>query len=506
LPHPHLDASAGHIAPIVMTATLDNRPIPVHENHVAARHGAGRRMWAEAMGLARHNPADRSILPSGSTMSQRIFFDGLNLSLRRGTGIATYTRILTRAAHELGHEVGVVYSTPFTPSKDPLLREIAFFDEKRPEMSGKRKLTLRRALNHAIDQTRYHLPVRPLPVELTGAVVARQFKRTLAAHDRVFVARNLFANAQTYFSRTKEFVNLAFEPRPDILHCTYPMPLRVKAARNVYTIHDLVPLRLPFTTADNKRKLFRLLKKIAREADHIVTVSENSRRDIMELLGVEEKRITNTYQTVEFPPELLERPAAVVANQLEATFGLGFQDYLLFFGALEPKKNVRRLIDAYLISGVDVPLVLVLAGGWQNEAETRLLAEQDGAKEGTNGPRHRIYRLDYVNFAALVTLIRGARAVVFPSLYEGFGLPVLEAMMLGTPVVASHESSIPEIAGDAALLVDPYDSEQIARAITTIVNDGDLRAELSQRGPTQAAKFSVDRYRERVEALYDSLR
>jgi glycosyltransferase involved in cell wall biosynthesis len=463
-------------------------------------------MWAEAMGLARHNPADRSILPSGSTMSQRIFFDGLNLSLRRGTGIATYTRILTQAAHELGHEVGVVYSTPFTPSKDPLLREIAFFDEKRPEMSGKRKLTLRRALNHAIDQTRYHLPVKPLPVELTGAVVARQFKRTLATHDRVFVARNLFANAQTYFSRTKEFVNLAFEPRPDILHCTYPMPLRVKAARNVYTIHDLVPLRLPFTTADNKRKLFRLLKKIAREADHIVTVSENSRRDIMELLGVEEKRITNTYQTVEFPPELIKRPAAVVANQLEATFGLGFQEYLLFFGALEPKKNVRRLIDAYLISGVDVPLVLVLAGGWQNEAETRLLAERDETKQHSNGSCHRILRLDYVSFAALVTLIRGARAVVFPSLYEGFGLPVLEAMMLGTPVVASRESSVPEIAGDAALLVDPYDTEQIARAITTIVEDSDLRGELSRRGPARAAKFSVDRYRERVKALYDSLR
>src|ERR1700756_4934827 len=274
------------------------------------------------MGSARHNLIDRSTLPSGSTMSQRIFFDGLNLSLRRGTGIATYTRILTRAAHELGHEVGVLYSTPFTPAKDRLLREIAFFDEKRPEMSGKRKLTLRRALNHAIDQTRYHLPVKPLPVELTGAVVARQFKRTLATHDRLFVARNLFANAQTYFSRTKAFVNLAFEPRPDVLHCTYPLPLRVRSARNVYTIHDLVPLRLPFTTQDNKRQLFRLLQKIAREADHIVTVSENSKRDIIELLGVEEERITNTYQTVVFPQEWLERPLTGIANQLETTFGL----------------------------------------------------------------------------------------------------------------------------------------------------------------------------------------
>lgn len=439
-------------------------------------------------------------------MSQRIIFDGLNLALTRGTGIATYTRMLTHTAHDLGHEVGVVYSTSFTPAKNPLLREIAFFDEKRPAMSGKRKLTLRRILNHAVDQTRYHLPVKPLPVEITGAVVARQFKRNLAAHDRVFVSRNLFANARTYFSRTKAFVNLAFDPRPDILHCTYPLPLRVRSACNVYTIHDLVPLRLPFTTQDNKRQLFQLLKKISREADHIVTVSENSKRDIIELLGVEERRISNTYQTVDFPAEWIERPMAAVSSQLEGTFGLELHEYLLFYGALEPKKNVRRLIDAYLISGVDVPLVLVVAGGWQNEAEARLLAQQSDGEGGAKRPRRRIERLDYVSFPTLVTLIRGARAVVFPSLYEGFGLPVLEAMALGTPVVASRESSLPEIAGDAAILVDPYDTDQIARGITTIVNDGDLRAELSRRGRVQAAKFSVERYRERVAAVYASLR
>src|ERR1700759_2788041 len=112
--------------------------------------------------------------------SRRIIFDGLNLSLPRGTGIATYTRMLTRAAHDLGHEVGVLYSTPFTPAKDRLLRESAVFDEKRASIAGKGKLTLRRSLTQAVDQTRYPLPVKPLPVELSGAVVARQFKNTLS--------------------------------------------------------------------------------------------------------------------------------------------------------------------------------------------------------------------------------------------------------------------------------------------------------------------------------------
>jgi len=439
-------------------------------------------------------------------MPHRIFYDGLNLSLPRGTGIATYTRMLVHAAHDLGHEVGVAYSTPFAPAKDPLLREIAFFDEKRAANPARRKLTPRRLLNHTIDQTLYHLPVKPRPVALSGAVVAAQFKATLADHDRIFVARNLFENAQRFFARTKAFVNLVFEPLPDILHCTYPLPLRVRSACNVYTIHDLVPLRLPFTTLDNKRQTFRLLKKIAAEADHIVTVSENSKRDIIKLLGVDEARISNTYQAVNFPREYVELPEAAVADYLEGSFGLEPGRYLLFYGALEPKKNVGRLIDAYLLSGVDMPLVLVTSGGWQNEAETRLLAEHSQSKRAGARPHRGIHRLDYVSFPALVTLIRGACAVVFPSLYEGFGLPVLEAMVLGTPVVASNTSSLPEIAGDAALLVDPYETGEIARAITTIVNDGDQRADLSRRGRTQAAKFSVDRYRQRVEALYASLR
>jgi len=440
-------------------------------------------------------------------MSQRIIFDGLNLALEEGTGVATYARMLTRVARDLGHQVGVVYGSPQAPSRNPLLREIAFFDEKR---AIKRSRSAE-VLDYIFDCIRYHLPVRPTPVEVSGVVVTRQFDETLPALDSLFVTRNLFANANGHFRRTKAFVDLDFYPRPDIFHCTYQLPLRSKSACNIYTIHDLVPLRLPFTTLDNKRRTFRLLRMIAAKADHIVTVSENSKRDIIELLSIDEKKVTNTYQAVAFPKEDLERSEETIAEQLSGSFGLDFRQYLLFFGALEPKKNVGRLIEAYLASGVSVPLVLVAGGGWHNEAETTLIEELRDSEPRPierNTPRlkRRIRRFRYVRPSFLVTLIRGARAVVFPSLYEGFGLPVLEAMLLGTPVVTSRESSLPEIAGDAALLVDPYDTDDIARAITTIVNDTDLRAELARRGRQQAAKFSVERYRERIAALYASLR
>jgi glycosyltransferase involved in cell wall biosynthesis len=435
-----------------------------------------------------------------------IIFDGFNLALEEGTGVATYARVLTRVAHELGHKVGIIYGSPHAPSRNPVLREIGFFDEQR----ATKKSLPREMLNYVADQFRYYLPVKPKPVELSGVVVTRQFDDIIPSHDDIFVTRNLFVNAERHFALSKTFVDLAFDPRPDIFHCTYPLPLRTKSACNVYTIHDLVPLRLPYTTLDNKRKMFRLLKEIAADADHIITVSENSKRDIISLLGVDEKRVTNTYQAVSFAKEDVERTEADIAEQLAGSFGLELHEYLLFFGAMEPKKNVGRLIEAYLASGVDVPLVLVAAEGWQNKQESILLEEVSGNEPlstATNRARvkRRVRRFRYMRPSSLVTLIRGARAVVFPSLYEGFGLPVLEAMVLGTPVVTSRESSLPEIAGEAALLVDPYNADDIARAITVIVNDADLRAELSHQGRVQAAKFSVERYRERVQTLYAAL-
>jgi glycosyltransferase involved in cell wall biosynthesis len=434
-------------------------------------------------------------------MSRRIYFDGLNLSLERGTGIATYTRILAQVARDLGHEIGVVYSSPTRPAKNPLMREIAFFDSRDAAPVAYPK----EVWDAVCDLLRAPLGVQPSAVNLTGTVITDQFQGRLPLHDHLFVARNLFANARRYFSWTGQFLDLAFETAPDILHCTYQLPLRVKRACNVYTIHDLVPLRLPYTTLDNKRQTYRLLRKIAAEADHIVTVSENSKRDIVQLLGVPEERVTNTYEAAEFPRELVERPEDLVAEQLSGSYRLDLQDYLLFYGALEPKKNVGRLIDAFMLSAVDIPLVITGPVGWGNQTEVKMLEELRAEERARPHGSRRVYYFEYVSLPMLVTLIRGARAVLFPSLYEGFGLPVLEAMLLGTPVVTSRASSLPEIAGDAALYVNPYDVDDIARAIKTISADEGLRKELSRRGRVQAQQFSVARYRERVAALYERI-
>ncbi|HEX3864983.1 MAG TPA: glycosyltransferase family 1 protein [Stellaceae bacterium] len=434
-------------------------------------------------------------------MSRRIYFDGLNLSLERGTGIATYTRMLANIVRDLGHAMGVVYSAPQRPAKNALMREIAFFDT-RDAIALRHSKEVWQAIG---DQIRTPFGIAPTPVNLTGTVITDQFRGRLPLHDHMFITRNLFANARRYFSWSSQFTELTFDTPPDIFHCTYQMPIRAKRARNIYTIHDLVPLRLPYTTLDNKRLTFQLLRKIAAEADHIVTVSENSKRDIVDLLKVPEDRVTNTYEAVEFPQELVDRPPELIAEQLHGSYRLEMGNYLLFYGALEPKKNVARLLDAYMLSAIDMPLVITGAGGWGNQAENRLLAEMRAEEKSDSTARRRLYQFEYVSRSMLVTLIQGARAVLFPSLYEGFGLPVLEAMQLGTPVVTSRTSSLPEIAGDAALYVDPYDVNSIINAIKTITADGDLRRELVQRGRTQAELFSMARYRQRVAALYDKL-
>ncbi len=179
------------------------------------------------------------------------------------------------------------------------------------------------------------------------------------------------------------------------------------------------------------------------------------------------------------------------------------------FGAFEPKKNIRMLIDSYLASGVRLPLVLVMGSGWGNEREAKLLNDQQ-VREAESSRRHtpvrrHLIRFEYVTRSMLVTLIRGARSVLFPSLYEGFGLPVLESMALGTPVLTSNTSSLPEVAGAAAVQVDPYDRAAISSAIRMLAEDDALCQELSVKGLAQASLFSPERYKERINDLYNKL-
>lgn len=431
----------------------------------------------------------------------KILIDGFNLGLEKGTGVATYARNLSYCLHDLGHEVGVLYGGRAAPGTSDLMKEIAFFDNNAGDIP--RWLRNLRAAHEVLYAPLGYEATR---VPITGTVIADTFKSRLPYFDSIWNSQEVFRRANNAFSLLRRMGRVYSSYRPDITHWTYPLPLFIKGAKNVYTLHDLVPLRLPYTTLDNKRRYLRLCRSIAKRADHIVTVSETSRTDIIELLGVSSERVTNTYQAVSIPAKFKDKPLEVVKREVEGTFGLCFREYFLFFGSIEPKKNIGRLIEAYLGSDVETPLVIVGAQAWKSEQELRLLYEDHIRSLIRVGHetrvKRRVVQLDYAPFPLLVSLIRGAKATLFPSLYEGFGLPVLESMMLGTPVMSSNVSSIPEVVGDAACLVDPYDTRQMAEAIRTLDSDEGFRADLSDKGRKQAQRFDDVAYQKRVEEVY----
>lgn len=446
--------------------------------------------------------------PSGGTPSRRetILYEAHNLTLRGGTGVATYARALAQAACRLGYGVDGLFGVERGLARgDDRLNEVLAFDA----IDDDEWLT---PLEVAWRNIRYPFNalggLRPVELPRSGLVVGPAAD-ALRPFRRVFAATQLIDVSMAHFKIYGRPAQLRLPDRPAIFHATHPVPLAVKGCPNIYTIHDLVPLRLPHTTLDNKKYFYRLLTALARTADHIVTVSEYSRRDIIEHLGIDERRVTNTYQAVDIPPHLTARRDNEVADDLAKLFGLEFGGYFLFYGAIEPKKNVSRLIDAYAASGSKLPLILAGGGGWQNRTELRKIRDDRFVNFRIDGDivrrQRQVRRLEYLPGDQLITLIRGARALLFPSIYEGFGLPVIEAMALGTPVVTSNVSSLPEVAGDAALLVDPYSVDDIARAIRSIEADADLRGALAQRGRKQAKKFSPSAYDERLRQLYEKL-
>jgi glycosyltransferase involved in cell wall biosynthesis len=434
-------------------------------------------------------------------MAATIMIDGYNLDLDKGTGVATYARNLSYEVHNLGYRTEVLYGKRASRSKDPLLREVSFFDPDTSERNG-----LLYDIGYALADP-FGLDAKEVPV--TGTVITKQFTSRMPYFDKIWNSPEAFRKANTRFHAFSMFHKVKNISIPDIAHWTYPIPMYMPNTLNIYTMHDLVPLRLPFTTLDMKKSYLGLMRQLVKRADKIVTVSESSRRDIIELLACPEDKVTNTYQSVEIPEKYKNKPLDEIKGDIEGAYNLKYKEYILFFGSIEPKKNIGRLIEAHLASQVRTTLVIVGAQAWKSEKDLRLLNKQSHVltEDTGNGAvvRERIKLFEYASFELLVSLIRGAKAVAFPSLYEGFGLPVLEAMLLGTPVITSKTGSTPEVAGDAALMVDPYNMRELAGAIVEMDRNADLRADLSARGIRQAELYSPARYRERLSDLYEGL-
>ena len=250
----------------------------------------------------------------------------------------------------------------------------------------------------------------------------------------------------------------------------------------ITTIHDLTYLRYPETVEkENYRRLKRGLSDSVERSHHILTVSQFSKREIVELLGIPAQKISVVYNA----PSISDGQAewATVCRK----YGLS-GPYLLYVGTIEPRKNLVRLLHAYerLKDETGIPHQLVLAGGagWSNE-EIFQTAHDSKYRES-------IRFTGYVSAAEKNALYAHAEAFVFPSLYEGFGIPPLEAMHFGCPVVCANTASLPEVVGDGAELVNPIDVDALAEGLWRVLSDVCCRKERIRKGKRQAQRFSWD--------------
>lgn len=271
--------------------------------------------------------------------------------------------------------------------------------------------------------------------------------------------------------------------RPDVVHYTnYLAPVRAQVPYAV-SIHDMSLSLMPqFHTLKKRLLTSRLVPIVARGARLVLTPSENTRRDVIRLLRLDPGRV----RVIPYAPAPTFRPVASGRERLRA---LGLEGpYFLYVGTLEPRKNLVRALRAFARVASGLPghrFVIVGQRGWKYDAVL-----QEASRDELRG---RVDLLGYVAEAELPILYSHATAFVYPSLYEGFGLPVVEAMACGTPVLTSRSSSLTEIAEGSALLADPLDEAALADGLRALATDEALRADLRARGLAQAATFSWER-------------
>lgn len=294
-----------------------------------------------------------------------------------------------------------------------------------------------------------------------------------------------------YFWRNRKFQLYVKGSGPFLYHETNYVPFEFDEGPTVLTLFDLSFVRHPEWHPADRVKHFEkyCLKKLSK-VEAIITISEFSKKEIINLLGLSPAKIHVTYLGVDqkfMPGE-------------KGMEGLP-KEYVLFLGNLEPRKNLQTLLRAYQSLPGNLreryPMVIAGASGWHTqELKKALHLIQDREKPILTG---------YVPQQLLPDLYRGASLFVYPSFYEGFGLPVLEAMACGIPVVASNTSSLPEVVGETGILINPYDADELRDAIGKVLEDPGQRKEMSERGLERAKLFSWDKCARETLSVYQEV-
>ncbi|HKV94766.1 MAG TPA: glycosyltransferase family 1 protein [Candidatus Angelobacter sp.] len=285
--------------------------------------------------------------------------------------------------------------------------------------------------------------------------------------------------------------------RPDVFHCQYIQP-PWGTGKTVVTIHDLAHEHFPeFFHPMEALRMKKLVRWTARRADHILTVSEFSASDIAERFALPRSKISVAYQSAasDFHP----RNKEACQEHLARKYGIN-SPFILYVGRIQARKNLLRLVDAYALvrkKGASVQLVIVGRRDWQSEL---LLA-----KIREIGLESSVVFPGFVSFNDLPLFYNAAESFVFPSLFEGFGLPVMEGMASGVPTITSFGSALAEVAGDGAMLIDPQNTASIATAIERLLSDPAMQRDLVARGLQRSAAFPPGQLVQKTLDVYHAL-
>lgn len=291
---------------------------------------------------------------------------------------------------------------------------------------------------------------------------------------------------------------IIFCKRIDVLHSLhYSFPLLAGHAKRVVTVHDLTFFIFPHLHSNLKRHYFRAFTRLAaRIADRVITVSECTRHDFLKFVGANPRKTSTVHLgRMELPEGWFRKD---ILETVRKRYGID-GDYLLFLGTIEPRKNLQNLVRAYaalLKDGISHRLVVVGAKGWDFAALFALLREL--------GIHDRVVFTGYVDDLTKYHLLKEASLFVYPSIYEGFGIPVLEALTLGVPTITGTAPALREVAGDAALQVDPHDPIALTLEIKRLLEDDSLRTELSAKALRRSKVFSWQTTAEKTLSVYSS--
>jgi alpha-1,3-rhamnosyl/mannosyltransferase len=327
-----------------------------------------------------------------------------------------------------------------------------------------------------------HLQTEAPPGTISAFPALRDLGRLDHEHSTVgqlsTFARLLFVNFSNI--RRNPVLDLVLHNRYDVFHASQHLANPPRRGKLTATIFDMTCWLMPeMHTPGNVTATRRYAERVLRRADGLIAISECTRADAVRILGLREESVHVIYPGV---AKAYFEPAKAEIERVRGACGLG-KPYLLFVGCIEPRKNLEGVVDAWATLPAEVrrDFDLVVAGplGWNSERMAARL----------RAPEAEIRYLGYVPEEDLPALIAGAAMLLYPSFYEGFGFPVAQAMAAGTPVVTSNGSSLAEIAGDAALLVDPYSTGEIADAVRQILFASGLAEQLRARGTERARRF-----------------